>query len=74
MAKRRKKTGKKKVKARKKSTGKRTSPIGHIAKKVSSLDSRLHVVESKMFSGKRRNKSGGHSVAASNVGAHEFAD
>jgi hypothetical protein len=63
LKKRRKKTAKKKAKARKKSPAKRGSPLAHIASKVHSLDSRLATVESKMFSGKRRNKHGGHSVA-----------
>jgi len=71
---RRKKTAKK-AKARKKSKAKRGSPLAHIASKVHSLDSRLATVESKMFSGKRRNKHGGHSVAqTSHIGSAEFSD
>lgn len=71
MPKRRKKASKKKA-TRKTS---RASPMAHLARKVTEQGERIGAIEKKIFSGKRRNKHGGHStVTAKHHELPEFMD
>lgn len=71
MAKRRKKAAKKTTRK----ASKRASPMAHLARKVADQGDRIGAIEKKIFSGKRRNKHGGHStVSAKHHDLPEFMD